>query len=190
LVPGMVILGIDPGLASTGFGVVRKEGADLRSPEYGEIETPPGAALSLRLDKIYRGVLGVIQGHQPDVVVLEQLFFSSNAKSAMAVGEACGAIILAAAHAGAEVAQYTPLEIKQALVGQGRAGKEQVSFMVRSILRLEPIASDHASDALAAAICHAHRHDLKERLKGAASTGGTPVVPRPAAGRGKRSRPL
>ena len=184
----MVILGIDPGLASTGFGVIRKEGADLRSLEHGVIETPPGAVLSLRLDKIYREVVEVIRSHQPDVVVLEQLFFSSNAKSAMAVGEARGAIILAAAHAGAEVAQYTPLQIKQALVGEGRASKEQVSFMVRSILRLEPIASDHASDALAAAICHAHRYDLQERLKGAAVTGGTPVAPRPAAARGKRSK--
>lgn len=186
---GMVILGIDPGLSSTGFGVIRKEGADLRPLEHGGIETPPGVALSLRLDKIYREVTAVIQRHQPGVVVLEQLFFSSNAKSAMAVGEARGAIMLAAAHAGAEVAQYTPLEIKQALVGRGRAGKEQVSFMVQSILGLGPIASNHASDALAAAICHAHRYELEERVRGAKATGGTPLVPRSAAGRRKTKRP-
>ncbi len=170
---GMVILGIDPGLSSTGFGVIEKVGAELRSLEYGGIETPPGAALSARLDKIYREVTEVMQRQKPDVVVLEQLFFSSNAKSAMAVGEARGAIMLAAAHAEADVVQYTPLEIKQALVGQGRASKEQVSFMVRSILKLEPIASDHASDALAAAVCHAHRHDLNKRLEGAKAVGGT-----------------
>ncbi len=169
----MVILGIDPGLSSTGFGVIEKVGAEMRSLEYGGIETPPGAVLSARLDKIYREVTEVLQRHRPDMVVLEMLFFSNNAKSAMAVGEARGAIMLAAAHAGAEVVQYTPLEIKQALVGQGRASKEQVSFMVCSILRLEPIASDHASDALAAAVCHAHRHDLNERLGGAKALGGT-----------------
>ncbi len=175
----MVILGIDPGLSSTGFGVIRKEGAELRSLEYGGIETPPGAVLSARLDKIYREVTEVMQRHRPDVVVLEQLFFSSNAKSAMAVGEARGAIMLAAAHGSAEVVQYTPLEIKQALVGQGKAAKDQVSFMVRSILKLPPIASDHASDALAAAVCHAHRCDMKKRLAGAKSLGGKGISKKP-----------
>ncbi len=186
----MVILGIDPGLGSTGFGVISKTGAALRPLEYGGIETPPGAVLSARLDTIYREVTEVMHRHQPDVVVLEQLFFSSNAKSAMAVGEARGAIMLAAAHAGAEVTQYTPLEIKQALVGEGRAGKEQVSFMVRQILKLPPIASDHASDALAAAVCHAHRCDLAERLKGAQAVGCKSPAARSTAGKGKAEGPV
>jgi crossover junction endodeoxyribonuclease RuvC len=110
-------------------------------------------------------VAGVIDRHEPDVLVLEQLFFNTNVKSAMAVGESRGAIMLAAEHAGVTVAEYTPLEIKMALVGYGRAEKQQVNYMVRSLLNVAEISSDHASDALAAAVCHAHHLNLEERIQ-------------------------
>jgi len=169
----MVIMGIDPGLTSTGYGVIEKKGTRLRALGYGGITTSSRDTLSSRLDKIYREVGELIRRYHPDLVVLEELFFNTNARSAMVVGEARGGIILAAAHAGVEVEEYTPLQVKQALVGHGRADKRQVKYMVRSLLSLEEdIESSHASDALALAICHAHREKLQARMEALAREGG------------------
>ncbi|MBC7229142.1 MAG: crossover junction endodeoxyribonuclease RuvC [Actinobacteria bacterium] len=162
----MIIMGIDPGLSSTGYGVVEKRGDTLKALGYGGIETSPRESMSSRLAKIYREVSELIARYRPDLVVLEELFFSANARSAMAVGQARGGIILAAAHAGVGVEEYTPLQVKQSLVGHGRADKKQVEYMVKALLRLEDDpGSSHASDALALAICHAHSERMLGRIE-------------------------
>jgi crossover junction endodeoxyribonuclease RuvC len=126
--------------------------------------------LSSRLDKIYSEVRDLIERYRPDLLVLEELFFNTNARSAMVVGQARGGIILAAAHAGVGVEEYTPLQVKQTLVGHGRADKRQVEYMVRTLLHIEgDIGSSHASDALALAICHAHSERMRGRLEEAMS---------------------
>jgi crossover junction endodeoxyribonuclease RuvC len=161
----MIIMGIDPGLASTGYGVVEKKEGQLRSLGFGGIVTSSRQPLSSRLDKIYTEVRELIDSYHPDLLVLEELFFNTNARSAMVVGQARGGIILAAAHAGVGVEEYTPLQVKQTLVGHGRADKRQVEYMVRTLLRIEgDIGSSHASDALALAICHAHSERMRGRL--------------------------
>jgi crossover junction endodeoxyribonuclease RuvC len=159
-------MGIDPGLSSTGYGVVEKKGDKLRPLGYGGISTSSRKPLSLRIDKIYCEVKELLESYRPDLVVLEELFFNTNARSAMLVGQARGGILLAAAHAGIEVEEYTPLQVKQSLVGHGRADKKQVEYMVRALLSMkEEIGSSHASDALALAICHAHRERMRGRLE-------------------------
>ena len=164
--PTMIIMGIDPGLSSTGYGVVEKKGDQLRSLGYGGINTSSRSSLSSRIDKIYGEVKELIEDYRPHILVLEELFFNTNVRSAMAVGQARGGILLAAAHAGVEVEEYTPLQVKQSLVGHGRADKKQVEYMVRALLSLqEEIGSSHASDALAIAICHAHRERMRTRLE-------------------------
>jgi crossover junction endodeoxyribonuclease RuvC len=161
----MIIMGIDPGLASTGYGVVEKKGGRLQPLGFGGIETSPRQQLSVRLDKIYSGVRELIETYRPDLLVLEELFFNTNVRSAMVVGQARGGIILAAAHCGIGVEEYTPLQVKQTLVGHGRADKRQVEYMVRTLLHIEgDIGSSHASDALALAICHAHSERMRGRL--------------------------
>ena len=162
----MIIMGIDPGLSSTGFGVVEKKGDRLRSLGFGGINTSSKKALSSRLDKIYREVRELIDRYNPDLLVLEELFFNTNTRSAMVVGQARGGIILAAEHCGVEVEEYTPLQVKQTLVGHGRADKRQVKYMVRNLLSIkEDISSNHASDALALAICHAHHSKMRSCLE-------------------------
>lgn len=162
-------MGIDPGLTSTGYGVIEKKGNRIRALGFGSITTSPRENLSLRLDKIYREVRELIETYRPDLVVIEELFFNANARSAMVVGEARGGVILAAAHCGVEVEEYTPLQVKQALVGYGRADKRQVQYMVRTLLSLEEnVGSSHAGDALALAICHAHREKLEHRVENVA----------------------
>ncbi len=175
----MIIMGIDPGLTSTGYGVIEKKGGRLKALGYGSITTSARVTLPERLDRIYRRVRELIEEYHPDLLVIEELFFNANARSAMVVGEARGGIILAAAHCGVAVEEYTPLEVKQALVGHGRADKRQVAYMVRSLLRLEDdVGSSHASDALALAICHAHREKLERDMEKYV-TGGGPEGRRP-----------
>jgi crossover junction endodeoxyribonuclease RuvC len=162
----MIIMGIDPGLSSTGYGVVEKVGDRLRPLGFGGITTSSRDALSSRLDKIYSEVRDLIERYRPDLVVLEELFFNTNARSAMVVGQARGGILLAAAHSGVGVEEYTPLQVKQSLVGHGRADKRQVKYMVRALLSIQDdIKSYHASDALALAICHAHHERMRGRLE-------------------------
>ncbi len=174
----MIIMGIDPGLASTGYGVVEKKDGKLSPLGFGGIETSPRQQLSSRLDKIYSEVRELIERYHPDLLVLEELFFNTNVRSAMVVGQARGGIILAAAHAGIGVEEYTPLQVKQTLVGHGRADKRQVEYMVRTLLHIEgDIGSSHASDALALAICHAHSERMRGRLDEALADKGAQKKP-------------
>lgn len=153
----MIVMGVDPGLSRTGYGVLEAVGSRLRALDFGQIETPTGKPLSERLAIIYLRIRELILGYQPELLVVEEIFLGSNAKSAMAVGQSRGAVLLAAAHCGVAVEEYTPLQVKYALVGHGRAEKRQVAYMVKAILGLEEdIGTSHAGDALALAICHVH----------------------------------
>ncbi|MBM3136236.1 MAG: crossover junction endodeoxyribonuclease RuvC [Chloroflexi bacterium] len=152
---GPLVLGIDPGTAITGYGLVRGEGEALVLVEYGIITTPAGEPLAARLAMLYRRLLELIAQQRPDAVAVEELFFAQNTRTALAVGQARGVVLLAAANAGLPVHEYTPLQVKQSLTGYGRAKKAQVQRMVRWLLHLEQIPQpDDAADALAVAICH------------------------------------
>ncbi|MEX0748918.1 MAG: crossover junction endodeoxyribonuclease RuvC [Candidatus Saccharimonadales bacterium] len=150
----MRIFGIDPGTAITGFGVI--DGKD--SPTLvtaGVIRTPAKQALELRLEAIYADLLELIREYRPDEIAIEQIFFATNAKTVISVSHARGVAMLAAIHAGVAIAEYTPLQIKQAITGYGRADKQQIQEMVRAMLKLETVPKpDDAADALAVAICH------------------------------------
>ena len=162
----MLVLGIDPGTATTGYGLVRQIGNHLECIAYGTIQTAAGQPLCERLLKIYRDLQQLLQQHQPEGVAVEELFFSRNIRTAMAVGQARGVILLSAANAGLPVAEYTPLQVKQAVVGYGRAEKRQVQEMVRVLLALKGIPRpDDAADALAVAICHLHSYRLKREVQ-------------------------
>ena len=153
----MLVLGLDPGLATTGYGLVRRTGNHLEGVAFGTVRTTPDQPIPLRLLSIHRELSALMLSHSPDAVAVEQLFFSKNTRTAMAVGQARGVAILAAAGAGLAVAEYTPLQVKQAVVGYGRAEKRQVQEMVRVLLALRDLPRpDDAADALAIAICHAH----------------------------------
>ncbi|MFC1600978.1 crossover junction endodeoxyribonuclease RuvC [Candidatus Sumerlaeota bacterium] len=151
------IMGIDPGLASTGWGIVDMCGYELAAVGCGTITTsktlPPGE----RLRMIYDSLTGVVEQFQPRVVAVEKLFFSRNVKTAMDVAQARGVALLAATSGQAELAEYTPIQVKQAVVGKGRATKKQLARMVCVVVSLrEAPPSDHAADALAVAVCHAN----------------------------------
>ena len=149
------ILGIDPGTATTGYGVVDKVGATPVMVDYGTIDTSPGKAAAVRLTDIYAQLNRIIDRYNPDVIVMERLFFAKNQTTAIAVGKACGVMQLAAAQRGLEVVEYTPPEVKQSVVGYGNAEKKQVQFMIQRILNLKEVPKpDDAADALAAAITH------------------------------------
>jgi crossover junction endodeoxyribonuclease RuvC len=154
----MLVLGIDPGTANTGYGVVTRRGGRLAALDGGVIETRAGLPLERRLATIHARVSALIEEHEPEAVALEDLFFGVNARSAMAVGHARGVVMLAAGQAGLPCTGYTPQQIKGAVCGTGRADKEQVIRMVQALLSLtEPPRPDHAADALAVAICHANQ---------------------------------
>lgn len=162
----MRILGLDPGLAVTGWGVIECAGDRASLVEFGSISTGANFSDGERLSDIYRGVLEVIDTFSPRTAAIEELFGGVNIKSALSVGQARGAIILACAERDVATVDYTPLRIKQAVVGYGRAGKEQMQQMVKSLLGLDDIPRpDHAADALGAAICHAHSCEVEARLK-------------------------
>jgi crossover junction endodeoxyribonuclease RuvC len=154
----VIILGIDPGLANTGWGVVEQAGSRLRCLAYGCITTLSCDPLPSRLAAIHEELLRVIDRYAPQAGAVESVYFGTNAKTAFATGQARGAALLALAGGGRALGEYGPGEIKMAVVGSGSADKGQVQYMVRTILRLDRDPTpDHAADALAAAICHAHR---------------------------------
>jgi crossover junction endodeoxyribonuclease RuvC len=158
------ILGIDPGTASTGFGVVDRHGPKLVPVWYDCLRTSPRETPAVRLVRIARAVRDVIERMQPEAVAIEELFFGANGKAALAVGQARGVCILAAAEAGIDVFEYTNNAIKQAVTGYGRADKQQVMEMVRVQLGMTEVPRpDHAADALAAAITHAGAMHLSSR---------------------------
>lgn len=162
----MKILGIDPGYAIMGYGIVEKTGNKFKVCDYGAITTEAGTPMNERLEYLYDSLREIIEEQKPDVAAIEELFFNTNAKTAIMVGQARGVAILACVKGGIEIEEYTPLQIKQALVGYGRAEKKQVQMMVKTILNLKAVPKpDDTADALAAAICHGHSADTRKRLK-------------------------
>jgi len=154
----MVVLGIDPGTANTGYGVVAHARGRLVALDGGVIATHPGLSAERRLTAIHLRVTELLDEHHPDAVALEDLYFGANARSAFAVGQARGVVMLAAGQAEVPCASYTPQQVKGAVCGNGRAAKDQVARMVQVLLALaEPPAPDHAADALAVAVCHVNR---------------------------------
>ncbi|MBN1658908.1 MAG: crossover junction endodeoxyribonuclease RuvC [Anaerolineae bacterium] len=152
----MLVLGIDPGTAITGYGLVR-EGNGLALIECGVITTPAGQPLPLRLQTIYHELAALIARHHPDIGAVEELFFSRNARTALSVGHARGVALLALAEAGLPIYEYKPLEVKQSITGYGGAEKQQVQEMVRLLLNLDAAPQpDDAADAVAVAVCHIH----------------------------------
>ena len=163
----MRIMGIDPGTRRVGYGVIDKEGADLRTVAFGTICTKPKTALPDRLKVIFEQISSLINEHSPEVVVVEEVFAGKGSKSSIKIGEGRGVILLCAAMGGTTVAEYTATNVKMAVVGNGHASKEQVQTMVKVILGLaeHPEAED-AADALASAICHSHRSNIPDGLQG------------------------
>ena len=153
----MVILGIDPGLAIVGWGVVECQRGRFRTLGYGSIQTPAGMRTEERLLKIYQDLTRIIEHFKPDEMAVEELFFTNNITTGIRVAEARGIILLCAEQNGVKMAEYTPMQVKQAVVGYGKAEKKQVIAMVTSILKLQaPPKPDDTADALAIAICHGH----------------------------------
>ena len=161
-----IILGIDPGIANTGYGVVESQGNRHTARDFGNIRTSSKTASEVRLKQIYDAVTDLIAKHAIESVVLEDIFFSKNVSSAFAVGEVKGIVKLAAANADCPVTLYTPTQVKQAIVGYGKATKLQMQKMVQVLLKLkEPPRPDHAADALALTLCHARSYKVLELRK-------------------------
>ena len=161
----MMVLGIDPGTASTGYGVVREAGSRLQVVAEGVIQTRPGIPLERRLTDIHDRVGELLDGHQPDALAIEELYFGANVRTAFAVGQARGVILLAAGQRGIAARSYTPQQVKAAVCGNGRAAKEQVARMVARLLGLAaPPSPDHTTDALAVAICDLNRAPLAQAV--------------------------
>lgn len=157
------MLGLDPGTAILGYGLVAYDGHDYECLEHGVIRTSPGPSLAERLLTIHNELRTLIQRMRPDQIAVEELFFSRNAKTALAVGHARGVILLTVAECGFNAHEYTPMQIKQAVVGYGGADKEQIQTFLKMLLRLESIPRpDDAADALAVAICHCNTYRLNE----------------------------
>ena len=153
---GHTILGIDPGTATMGWGVIRQEGSRLRYVQHGAITTPSDWEMPRRLGRLFDGVTELVRGYRPETVAVEELFFNTNVTTAVTVGQARGVTLLAAYRAGMEVSEYTPLQVKQTITSYGRADKRQVQEMVRALLNLREIPRpDDAADGLALAITHA-----------------------------------
>lgn len=151
----MRILGIDPGTAICGYGIIDKENYRLKAVDCGCIFTDKDMKPEDRLAKIYSGIIHLIEKYRPDEMCVEELFYQRNASTAIPVGQARGVVLLAGAHKNVPIYEYTPLQVKQGVVGYGRADKKQVQFMVKTILNLREIPKpDDAADALAIAICH------------------------------------
>lgn len=167
---GLRVLGLDPGTAILGYGLVDFDGHDYACVEYGAIRTPAGLPLADRLVTIHRELEELVERTRPGQVAVEELFFSRNAKTALAVGHARGVILLTLAEHGYAVHEYTPMQIKQALVGYGGADKVQIQSHLQMLLNLASIPKpDDAADALAVAVCHTNSHRLNEMVERARS---------------------
>ena len=161
----MIVLGIDPGTAITGYGLVQEDNGQARALAYGAITTPSDLPLPERLKLLQRDLAAVIEQYQPDQSAVEQLFFNKNVRTALAVGHARGVVLLTLAQASVPIYEYTPLEVKQAVTGNGRADKRQVQQMVTLLLGLNKVPKpDDAADALAIAICHAYTAPMLRRI--------------------------
>lgn len=153
----MLILGIDPGTAIMGYGLIEKNGQKLTPLAYSCWRTPSDMEMSQRLRLLFESLDELLQKYSPDVMAVEELFFNRNTTTALTVGQARGIVLLSAARKNIAVYEYTPLQVKQAVVGYGNADKKQIQFMVKALLALQDIPKpDDTADALAVAICHAH----------------------------------
>jgi len=162
----MRVIGVDPGSIKSGYGIVEQQGTDLHVVEYGVIRTDAHASLAQRLLKTCERLQHIIAQFQPDTLAIEDIFFATNVKTALKLGHARGVILLTAAQAGLDIAEYSALEVKQAVVGYGRAEKMQVQQMVKVLLRLPELPQpDDAADALAVAICHHHSAKMREQIR-------------------------
>jgi crossover junction endodeoxyribonuclease RuvC len=161
----MIILGIDPGSRITGYGIISKQGNRLIHVDNGAIFTQSAKDFPQRLEKIFTGLSAIIAQYQPTAVAVENVFLAKNAQSALKLGQARGAAIVAAVSLGLPVFEYTALQVKQAVVGTGRAEKTQVQHMIKALLNLPEVAQEDASDALAVAVCHAHSAGMNSILK-------------------------
>ncbi|AFS78069.1 crossover junction endodeoxyribonuclease RuvC [Gottschalkia acidurici 9a] len=162
----MIIFGIDPGIAIVGYGVVEYKGNKFKVIDYGAITTEPKNTFPERLKMVYDELTFLLDKYNPDSVAIEELFFNKNAKTAISVGQARGVQLLAAINKGLPIYEYTPLQVKQGVVGYGRAEKRQVQEMVKLILGLSKVPKpDDVADALAVAICHAHSGNFKNMFK-------------------------
>lgn len=163
----MIILGIDPGYAIVGWGVIEYTANRFSVIDYGSVTTEAGTEFNKRLETVYDGVDSIIKRYKPEAMAIEKLFYNTNAKTVIDVAQARGVINLSAVKNGIEIFEYTPLQVKQSVVGYGRAEKKQVQEMTRVILKLEKIPKpDDTADALAMAICHAHASgSIMGRLK-------------------------
>lgn len=162
----MKIIGIDPGIAILGFGVVEYTNNKFKVIDYGAVTTTPKNRLPERIEIIYDSLDEIFEKHKPDAVAFEELFFNSNAKTALVVGQARGAAVLCAQKKKFNIYEYTPLQVKQAVVGYGRADKKQVQTMVKMLLNLREVPKpDDVADALAIAICHGHSSHMHEMFR-------------------------
>ncbi|CAM4400166.1 crossover junction endodeoxyribonuclease RuvC [Paenibacillus phoenicis] len=161
----MRILGIDPGIAIVGFGFIDKQGNRVTPVQYGCIQTEAHTPEEERLMHVYEAMVQLIDKYKPDAVAFEKLFFNRNVTTAMSVSQARGVLVLAAAQKGLPIAEYTPMQVKQAIVGYGKAEKRQVQEMTRMFLKLQAIPKpDDVADALSVAICHAHSYTLNSKI--------------------------
>ncbi len=162
----MLVIGIDPGTATTGFGLIRQlNSGPLELVDFGVVETPAGMAMPERLMRLHTGLTDLLRRHSPDSGAVEKLFFQRNVSTAISVGQARGVALLALAQAGVPVDEYSPREVKQAVSSYGDADKRQMQEMVRILLRMESTPHpDDAADALAVAICHVHTQGVLRRL--------------------------
>ncbi len=164
--PIMLVLGIDPGTATTGYGLVEYRGGKEKLIKYGVILTSSSMEMPLRLCKINRELGMLLEESKPDAVAIEQLFYNKNSKTVITVAQSRGVAMMTAASAGVQVAEYTPLQVKQAVVGYGNAEKKQVQLMVQKILSMQQLPKpDDAADALAVAICHIHSYRIQALSK-------------------------
>ncbi|MEK0314439.1 crossover junction endodeoxyribonuclease RuvC [Cohnella sp. 56] len=164
----MRVLGIDPGIAIMGFGFIDKIGHRLVPVQYGSIQTTPETAQEVRLQQIYESSCKLLDEYRPETVAVEKLFFNKNVTNAFSVGQARGVLMLAAAQRGIPIGEYTPMQVKQAVVGYGGAEKKQVQEMVKRLLGLASVPKpDDVADALAVAICHAHASGMSQLMNGA-----------------------
>lgn len=162
----MRIMGIDPGYAIMGYGILDYQGNRFTTVTYGSLETEAGLPMPERLKLLYDGLTDLIRTYRPEEAAIEELFFNRNVTTAINVGEARGVALLACVEGGLDVFEYTPLQIKQALVGYGRAEKKQVQSLVKIILNLDSVPKpDDTADAVAAAICHAHSRNSRVRRR-------------------------
>ena len=162
----MRILGIDPGYAIMGYGVIEKKGNTITPVAYGSITTDKSMDMPSRLKTLYNGLMEVIAEYEPEEASIEELFFNTNSKTVIFVGEARGVAVLACANSGVDIFEYTPMQIKTSITGNGQADKKQVQAMIKRLLRLDEVPKpDDTADAVAAAVCHSYVGEAQKKLR-------------------------